>query len=175
MDRYDGPLFDCDNHYYEAEDAFLRHVPRKMQRRCVQWVEMDGKRYHLVAGKLNHAVGNPTFNPISKPGVLREYYRGNPEGKTFVELTRSALEPRPPEYMDRDARVARVEGRVILQAVIDGEGLVREIEVLRCNRPHFGFEEAATVAVQHWRYEPAMQNERPVSVYFTIRVDFELL
>jgi hypothetical protein len=51
---------------------------------------------------------DPTFDPISKPGVLREYYRGNPEGKTFVQLTRSALEPRPPEYMDRDARVARV-------------------------------------------------------------------
>jgi len=40
---------------------------------------MDGKRYHLVAGKLSLAVGNPTFDPISKPGVLREYYRGNPE------------------------------------------------------------------------------------------------
>jgi hypothetical protein len=39
--------------------------------------------------------------------VLREYDRGNPEGKAFVQLTRSALEPRPPEYMDRDARVAR--------------------------------------------------------------------
>ena len=111
MDRYDGLLFDCDNHYYEAEDAFTRHVPRKMQRRCVQWVEMDGKRYHLVAGKLSVAVGNPTFDPISKPGVLRQYYRGNPEGKTFAALIRSALEPRPPEYMDRDARVTKVEAQ----------------------------------------------------------------
>ncbi len=109
MEKYDGPLFDCDNHYYEAEDAFMRHVPRRMQKRCVQWVDMDGKRRHLVAGKLNHAVGNPTFDPISKPGVLREYYRGNPEGRSFVELIRSALEPMPPEYMDRDARVARAE------------------------------------------------------------------
>ena len=109
MERYDGPIFDCDNHYYEAEDAFMRHVPRRMQKRCVQWVEMNGKRHHLVAGKLNHAVGNPTFNPISKPGVLRGYYKGNPEGKTFVEIVRSALEPMPPEYMDRDARVARAE------------------------------------------------------------------
>ncbi len=24
MERYDGLLFDCDNHYYEAEDAFMR-------------------------------------------------------------------------------------------------------------------------------------------------------
>ena len=60
MERYDGPLFDCDNHYYEAEDAFMRHVPKRMQKRCVQWVEMNGKRRHLVAGKLNHAVGNQT-------------------------------------------------------------------------------------------------------------------
>ncbi|MBC8340109.1 MAG: amidohydrolase family protein [Proteobacteria bacterium] len=109
MELFDGPLFDCDNHYYEAEDAFTRYVPKRMQKRCVQWVEMDGKRYHLVAGKLSHAVGNPTFNPVSKPGTLREYYRGNPDGKTFIELTRSALEPMPPEYMDRDVRVKRVE------------------------------------------------------------------
>ncbi len=109
METYDGPLFDCDNHYYEAEDAFMRYVPRRMQKRCVEWVEMNGKRRHLVAGKLNHAVGNPTFNPISKPGVLRGYYRGNPDGKKFTDLIRSSLEPMPPEYMDRDARVARVE------------------------------------------------------------------
>ena len=43
MKHYDGPLFDCDNHYYEAEDAFMRHVPRRMQKRCVEWVEMNGK------------------------------------------------------------------------------------------------------------------------------------
>ena len=30
--------FDCDNHYYEARDAFTRHVPREMQARCVQWL-----------------------------------------------------------------------------------------------------------------------------------------
>jgi predicted TIM-barrel fold metal-dependent hydrolase len=109
MEQYDGLLFDCDNHYYEAEDAFTRYVPKRMQKRCVQWVEMDGKRYHLVAGKLSHAVGNPTFNPISKPGTLREYYRGNPDGKSFIELTRSSLEPMPAEYMDRDERVKRIE------------------------------------------------------------------
>jgi len=33
--------FDCDNHYYEAHDAFTRHVPRAMQPRCVQWAEID--------------------------------------------------------------------------------------------------------------------------------------
>jgi hypothetical protein len=42
--------FDCDNHYYEAQDAFTRHVPRAMQPRCVQWAEVDGRKYHVVGG-----------------------------------------------------------------------------------------------------------------------------
>ena len=29
--------FDADNHYYEAEDAFIRHVDPKMHKRCMQW------------------------------------------------------------------------------------------------------------------------------------------
>ena len=29
--------FDADNHYYEAEDAFIRHIPRDMAKRCMQW------------------------------------------------------------------------------------------------------------------------------------------
>lgn len=108
MQRYQGPLFDADNHYYEAHDAFTRHVPKAMQPRCIQWVTMDdGKRYHAVAGKIDRYT-NPTFNPISKPGVLREYFRGNPRGVTTAELIRSSLEPMPPEYMDRDARITRM-------------------------------------------------------------------
>ncbi len=111
MAAYDGPIFDCDNHYYEAEDAFTRHVPAEMQHRCVQWVEMNGRRHHIVAGRLDRQVTNPTFDPISKPGVLREYYRGNPEGRTATELIRSAIEPMPPEYMDRDARIERMDAQ----------------------------------------------------------------
>jgi len=137
-DRYDGPMFDADNHYYEAEDAFTRYVPKRMQRRCVQWIEMqDGKRHHLVAGKINHSVGNPTFNPISKPGVLREYYHGNPRGMTFVELTHGSLEPMPPEYMDRDVRVERIKDQGLEGAwlfptagILYEEPMVHDIDAL---------------------------------------------
>jgi hypothetical protein len=38
MAIYQGPIFDADNHFYEAHDAFTRHVPRRMQPRCVEWV-----------------------------------------------------------------------------------------------------------------------------------------
>ena len=76
---------------------------------CVQWVTMeDGRRYHCIAGKVDRFT-NPTFNPISKPGVLRELFRGNPNNTTSADLIRSSLEPMPPEYMDREARIARLD------------------------------------------------------------------
>ena len=45
---------DADNHYYEALDAFTRHVPAAMQPRCVEWCEMNGRRYHVVGGVVSH-------------------------------------------------------------------------------------------------------------------------
>ncbi len=99
--------FDCDNHYYEAEDAFTRHVPKEWQRRCVQWCEIEGRKHHLVGGKISTAVSNPTWNPIAKPGALHEYFRGNPSGRSPLEMLKDR-EPLPDEYMDRDARKKKI-------------------------------------------------------------------
>ena len=49
-----------------------------------------------------------------------------------------------------------------------------DIEVLRCNRPNMGFEDSAVEAVSQWRYKPALQNGKPVEVYFTVFVEFKL-
>ena len=38
------PVFDADNHYYEAEDAFSRHLDPALGPRCVQWATIDGRR-----------------------------------------------------------------------------------------------------------------------------------
>ena len=72
-DDLDYRPFDCDNHYYEAEDAFIRHVAPEMRHRVVQWAEIDGRRHHIVGGRLSRAVANPTWNPIAKPGALHQY------------------------------------------------------------------------------------------------------
>ncbi len=91
MAIYQGPFFDADNHYYEAHDAFTRHVPRRMQSRCVEWVELaGGRKYQVVGGKIDRS-GNPTFNPISKPGVLRLLFIVNIRGLNIFELIRSSI------------------------------------------------------------------------------------
>jgi predicted TIM-barrel fold metal-dependent hydrolase len=98
-------LFDADNHYYEAIDAFTRHIDPAMAKRCMQWVEMNGKQRLLVGGKLNRFIPNPTFDPVARPGSLDEYFRGrNPEAKDVKEAF-GALEPINPGYRDRDARL----------------------------------------------------------------------
>ena len=102
--------FDCDNHYYESEDAFTRHVPEEMQARVVQWAEVDGRKYHVVGGKLSKAVTNPTWDPIAKPGALHKYFRGNPEGKNPMEYLKDR-EPLPAAYIDRDARLKVIESQ----------------------------------------------------------------
>ncbi|MBW2725222.1 MAG: amidohydrolase family protein, partial [Deltaproteobacteria bacterium] len=108
MREIDYPAFDADNHYYEAPDAFTRHVPKAMQPRCVQWAEIDGHMHHIVGGKLAHAVKNPTWNPIAKPGAISDYLRGNPLGKDSKDLL-GEREPLPDYYMNHDARVQKLE------------------------------------------------------------------
>lgn len=108
MEELDYLPFDCDNHYYEALDAFTRHVPPEWHRRCVEWCEIGGRSYHVIGGVVSHAVVNPTFDPIAKAGALYKYFRGNPEGKSPLEYLRDR-EPIPAEYRDRDARLARMD------------------------------------------------------------------
>lgn len=100
--------FDCDNHYYESHDAFTRHVPKNMRRRCVQWAEIDGRKRHIVGGRVANAVSNPTWNPIAKPGAISAYLRGNPDKLQPSELLGES-EPLPDYYINNAARVAKLD------------------------------------------------------------------
>lgn len=103
--------FDADNHYYEAEDAFTRHVDPKMHKRCMQWADINGKKRLLVAGKVNKFIPNPTFDPIAKPGSLEDYFRGKNDKGLDLKTMFGDLEPLAahPGYTDRDARLAMLD------------------------------------------------------------------
>lgn len=69
------------------------------------------------------------------------------------------------------AQTARVQGTVILEAIISESGQVESLRVLRS----VGLlDDAAMTAVRQWRYEPALLNGAPVPVIITITVDFRL-
>ncbi|HEY3158432.1 MAG TPA: energy transducer TonB [Vicinamibacterales bacterium] len=69
------------------------------------------------------------------------------------------------------ARAARVEGIVILEAVIAEDGSVRDVRVLRSVQL---LDDAAAEAVRQWRFTPTLLNGQPVPVVMTITVAFKL-
>ncbi len=63
-------IYDADNHYYEAEDAFTRHMDRKMRRRCMDWAEVRGRNLFLPGAT------NPIATDTDKPtGAVDVYVR----------------------------------------------------------------------------------------------------
>jgi len=69
------------------------------------------------------------------------------------------------------AQSARVEGLVILEAVIDERGHVSETRVLR-SIPLL--DDAATAAVRQWVYSPTVLNGHAIPIVMTATVQFKL-
>ena len=115
----DFPVFDADNHYYEAVDAFTRHLEPAMQKRTMQWATIDGKERLLVGGKINRFIPNPTFANVSKPGALADYFRAK-AGVGDMRKAFGALDPITdrPEYRDRDARLALMDEQGLEAAIM---------------------------------------------------------
>ncbi len=107
-----APVFDCDQHYYEPLDAFTRHRPKEWAERTVQLAEIEGRKRLIVGGKVDRTVTNPTFDPIVKPGVMADYFRGNKAGKPLSEYL-AQREVLPAYYRDRDARIRKMDEQEI--------------------------------------------------------------
>ena len=107
--------FDADNHYYEALDAFSRHLDPALATRVFQWSTIDGRTYPVLGGQVFRGVRNATFDPVAKPGVLADYFRGNPHGDDPIALLRQH-EPIRAEYRDRDARLATLDAHGLERA-----------------------------------------------------------
>jgi protein TonB len=69
------------------------------------------------------------------------------------------------------ARIAHVQGVVILEAVLDVEGRVDSVRVLRSIAQ---LDQSAVDAVKRWRFTPALLNGQPVSVVMTVTINFTL-
>ena len=78
----------------------------------------------------------------------------------------------PAPLYTKVAILAGIEGVVIVEAVIDKVGEVKEVKVLKALR--MGLDKSAVEAVRRWRFEPATLNGKPVAVIFNLTVNFRL-
>ena len=69
------------------------------------------------------------------------------------------------------AKAARIQGTVILQAMISKSGTIENLHVI--SGPAM-LQQAAVDAVKTWRYRPYMLNQQPVEVETTVNVVFAL-
>lgn len=76
-----------------------------------------------------------------------------------------------PEYTEI-ARKARIQGVVIVQAIVDKNGNVQNVKVLK-GLP-MGLDKQAVEAIKGWKFEPATLNGKPVDVYYNLTVNFTL-
>lgn len=77
-----------------------------------------------------------------------------------------------PEYSEM-ARKAKFQGTVVLFAIVDTDGIAKDIKVV--HPLGLGLDEKAIEAIRQWRFRPGMKNGKSVAVFVTIEVNFRLL
>ena len=112
----------------------------------------------VIGGLISSTAPPPT---VAKPQKLR-ISSGVAEG-----LLVNKVEPQYPSM----AKIAHVQGDVVLQATISKNG---QIENLRAISGHPILIQAAMDAVKQWRYRPYALNGEPVEVDTTITVRFHM-
>ncbi|HKH70665.1 MAG TPA: TonB family protein [Vicinamibacterales bacterium] len=110
----------------------------------------------------------PAGHDLTPPPVTQAPNDPIPIGGNIRPPTRVVyVAPAYPQF----ALAARKEGTVILQAVIDETGNVREVKVLRSVQLLDG---AALQAVANWKFTPTLLNGKAVPVVMTVTVAFAL-
>lgn len=114
----------------------------------------------LVAGATVSGNGTATGLGRAPPINLPE------EGVPPAEDPSNAI----PAYPD-EAKAKGLEGLVILKVVVEVDGRISHIQVMRGEEP---FASAALRAVRSWRYRPAVVAGQPTAVFRILKIPFRI-
>ena len=125
----------------------------------------------VPGGQLGGVIGG-IVNSTSRLNIAPKFVPATPQrvrisqGVTKGLLIHRIEPPYPPL-----ARAARVQGDVVLKAIIDRNGDIQDLQLIT---GHPMLVPAAIAAVKQWRYKPYLLNGQPVEVETTITVIFTL-
>ncbi len=121
--RLDFPVFDADNHLYETEEAFTRHLP-DAYRGLVKYVQVGKRTKIAIKNRISDYIPNPTFNVVAPPGAHEQQYKlQNPDSKTGAS-ERAPAEPLPrsvpsiPAYFEPEPRLKLLDELGIQRAMM---------------------------------------------------------
>jgi TonB family protein len=95
------------------------------------------------------------------------YRPGN--GVTEPRLVRDVK----PQYTS-DAMRAKIQGVVWLECIVQPDGSVAQVNIVKSLDPVFGLDQEAVKAAKQWKFVPGLRNGQPVPVYITIEMTFTL-
>jgi protein TonB len=126
----------------------------------------------LVGGRGSDGVPNAVITEIARsvpPTVVKPAAPQKLRGSSGVAAGMLIYQLKP--AYPRLAAQARIQGTVVLQAVIAKDGTVHDLHVIS---GHPMLLPAAIEAVRQWRYRPYLLNNEPVEVDTQINVNFAL-
>ena len=94
----------------------------------------------------------------------------DPSKYVYVEELPEAITQVQPTYPDL-ARDAGVDGTVLVQALVDKTGHVRDVRLVK-SIPML--DASAEAAVRQWVFKPALSNNKPVAVWVAVPIHFSL-
>ena len=126
-----------------------------------------------VVGGVPSGVSNEMLNSVPSVPVLAQTPVPKPVKRMRIAsrvAEANLIHDVAPQYPPEAGR-ARIEGTVVLMAVIDKDGSVKEVRV-ESGLPILA--QAAIDAVRQWRYKPYMIDGEPVEVDSRITINFTL-
>ena len=78
-----------------------------------------------------------------------------------------------PQY-SADAMRAKLQGVAVLTGIVGVDGRLHDIRIARSLDAAFGLDQEAIACVRQWRFRPGTRQGKPVAVYVTIEVAFNL-
>ena len=118
MSAPDYRLIDCDNHYYEVDDCFTRHIEPRFRERTV-WVDRsrgDSIGVMMLGHKRLQFFSAAVGDHVAPPGAMVEFLRGSTEQGGAVNLNPVAAQDFP-QFIERGARLAEMDRQGVEAAV----------------------------------------------------------
>jgi protein TonB len=67
-----------------------------------------------------------------------------------------------------------MQGRVLVECVVEADGTVSRAVVVRSLDQEHGLDHEAVLAAKQWRFEPGLRMGQPVPVLVTIELNFAI-
>ena len=107
------------------------------------------------------------------PGQRENVGGGEPAGPGAKLVMPTVIRSVKPEYTTEAMR-AHVQGVVLVRAIVQADGTVRDVRVVRSLDPVFGLDQAAVRAATQWLFRPALMAGQPVALAISIELVFSL-